>query len=307
MSDPRPLPNGKCQTQPVPRHANVPIRRWAFDNTVKSEFRSWDSTDANDAVALEEPLEIRLQYGPSDRRVSRSLSITMRTPGDDYELAVGFLLSEGVVRRAKDILATEETVAQPSPTSNVVRVALAADLDVDLGKLQRHFYTTSSCGLCGKSSLEALEHRGLDFVPTESWRISPAWVASLPSLLRAAQRIFAATGGLHASGLFAVNGPLQLLREDVGRHNALDKLLGRMLIEDQLPLSDHVLVVSGRTSLELIQKAVAAGVPVLAGIGAPSSLAVDCAQRFGVTLLGFVSQDRFNCYAHPQRIAEIMR
>lgn len=286
----------------MPRHASVPVQRWTAAASAESEFSAWNEIETNDSVALEEPLEIRLHYGPTERRVSRSLSITMRTPGDDYELAVGFLLSESIIRQSSDVLPREDSESAQPENSNLVRVALAPELVVDLEKLQRHFYTTSSCGLCGKTSLEALEHQGLRFVSTQSWQISPAWIATLPSALRAAQRVFAATGGLHASGLFEINGSLRLLREDVGRHNALDKLLGRMLLDAHMPLSNRVLVVSGRTSLELIQKAVAAGVPVLAGIGAPSSLAIDCAERFGVTLLGFVAQDRFNCYAHPQRI-----
>lgn len=304
MSDPRALPPDTCQNRTVPRHANVPIHRWAVASSGDAGCADWNASETNDSVAIEEPLEIRLHYGPAERRVSRSLSITMRTPGDDYELAVGFLLSEGIIRQASNVLANEDSESQQPANSNLVRVALAPDVDVDLEKLQRHFYTTSSCGLCGKTSLEALEHQGLQFVSTRSWQVSPTWIATLPSALRAAQRVFAATGGLHASGLFEINGPLQLLREDVGRHNALDKLLGRSLLDGQLPLSDRVLVVSGRTSLELIQKAVAAGVPVLAGIGAPSSLAIECAQRFGVTLLGFVAQARFNCYAHPQRVGQ---
>lgn len=253
-------------------------------------------------MATEEPLEIRLQYGPPQNRVSRSLSITMRTPGDDYDLAVGFLLSEGIIGRASDVLARPNLESTNESTSNVVRVALAPEVAIDIEKLQRHFYTTSSCGLCGKTSLESLENQGLQPVPLGNWRISAAWIASLPNALRNAQRVFAATGGLHATGLFVANGPLLLLREDVGRHNALDKVLGRLLLEDRLPLENHVLLVSGRTSLELMQKAVAAGVPVVAAIGAPSSLAINCAQQFGVTLLGFVAENRFNCYAHPQRI-----
>ncbi len=280
----------------------VPIQRWQLQSSDAGSPPTWTTANADDSVALEEPLEIRLHYGPLEKRVSRSLSVTMRTPGDDYELAVGFLLSEGIIRRADDVLPTESAESRSEPSANVVRVALSADVPVDLERLQRHFYTTSSCGLCGKSSLEALEHQGLAPVSVGDWRLTASWIAGLPGWLRGDQRAFASTGGLHASGLFAANGSLILLREDVGRHNALDKVLGRMLLDGKLPLKDFVLVVSGRTSLELIQKAVGAGIPVLAGIGAPSSLAIDCAQRFGVTLLGFVSQSRFNCYANGHRL-----
>lgn len=263
---------------------------------------AWQAVSDQDTTAIEEPLEIRLHYGPAQQRVSRSLSITMRTPGDDYELAVGFLLSEGLIRRAADLLKHEPSFSTEDSPSNVVRIVLSPDVVVEIEKLQRHFYTTSSCGLCGKASLEALTHQGLNPVPTGAWRLKAGWIANLPHRMKETQKVFATTGGLHAAGLFLANGTLCELREDVGRHNAMDKVLGRCLLDDRVPLSDSVLVVSGRTSLELVQKAVVAGVPVLAAIGAPSSLAVACAQEFGVTLLGFLSKNRFNCYANPQRI-----
>lgn len=285
------------------RTATVPVFRWNIEHqTGEHGVSSWKFSQDEDTTAIEEPLEIRLLFGPAQQRLSRSLSITMRTPGDDFELAVGFLFSEGIISRPRDVLRFDSLESNPESAANVVRVALSPDVVVDFEKLQRHFYTTSSCGLCGKTSLEALELQGLSPVPTAPWRLKASWIASLPNVLRMTQQVFATTGGLHASGVFVANGPLLLLREDVGRHNALDKVLGRLLLDDLLPLHEHVLVVSGRTSLELMQKAVSAGVPVLVAIGAPSSLAIDCAQRFGVTLLGFVSENRFNCYANPQRI-----
>ncbi len=287
----------------MPRTATVPVFRWNLEQqNGEHGVSSWKFSQDEDTTAIEEPLEIRLLFGPAQQRLSRSLSITMRTPGDDFELAVGFLLSEGIISRPRDVLRFDSLESNSDPTANVVRVALSPDVVVDFEKLQRHFYTTSSCGLCGKTSLEALELQGLSPVPTAPWRLNASWIAGLPNVLRMTQQVFATTGGLHATGVFVANGPLLLLREDVGRHNALDKVLGRLLLDDLLPLHEHVLVVSGRTSLELMQKAVAAGVPVLVAIGAPSSLAIDCAQRFGVTLLGFVSGNRFNCYANQQRI-----
>ncbi|MDP1560738.1 MAG: formate dehydrogenase accessory sulfurtransferase FdhD [Pirellulaceae bacterium] len=303
LSESHPLPIEPGLTESLTRTTAVQVFRWgAEQEPAESGCPTFIPTATTDLVAIEEPLEIRLQYGPTHQRISRSLSITMRTPGDDYELAVGFLLSEGIINRASDVLNFEDSILLAEPTANIVRVAVSPDVSVDIEKLQRHFYTTSSCGLCGKTSLEALERQGLSPVPCADWRLSPAWIAGLPAALRMGQRTFAATGGLHASGLFVANGPLVFLREDVGRHNALDKVLGRLLLEDRLPLQGHVLLVSGRTSLELMQKAVVAGIPVLAAIGAPSSLAINCAERFGVTLLGFVSENRFNCYANPQRI-----
>ena len=299
------------------RSRTVPVQRWvrvpgptaaggqvscSEDSGGEDSGGQWQGLAAErDALAVEEPLEIRLAYGPDERRISQSLSITMRTPGDDFELAVGFLLSEGVIRSRADLRAVPES-QESVAGENLVRVSLAPHVVFDPQRFQRHFYTTSSCGLCGKASLEALAAQKWEPVGGQALRLQPAWIGQLPAALRRAQRVFDATGGLHASALFPVHGELELLREDVGRHNALDKVLGRCLLDARLPASERVLVVSGRSSLELLQKAVAAGIPVVVGIGAPSSLAVECAAAFGVTLVGFASERRFNCYAHPQRI-----
>ena len=237
--------------------------------------------DAGDLVAVEEPLEIRIGGAP--------VAVTMRTPGHDEELALGFCLSEGlrpVSARVPDDLAAN-TVDVEAP-------------DADLGSLQRSFYTSSSCGVCGKGALEAV---AVDAPRVESdLRVPPDVVAQLPELLRAAQAAFEATGGLHACGLFSAEGELLFVREDVGRHNALDKILGRAFLDGLLPLSDSLLCVSGRLSFELVQKAAVAGCPMLVAVGAPSSLAVELAADRGVTLCGFVRGGSFNVYTEAWRV-----
>lgn len=257
-----------------------------------------------DVVATEEPLEIRLAYSrPDGGRAEQSISVTMRTPGHDAELAVGFLYTEGIVRNKVDI----ESVAPcgpPAPNGliNVVRVELAAGVDVDLDRLERHFYTSSSCGVCGKSSLEAVAVQGRYDLHTVDLQVSGERLGVLPDALRAQQTVFERTGGLHASGLFDSAARVDAVREDVGRHNALDKLIGQALMADELPLFEFGVVVSGRASFELMQKAMMAGIPLLAAVGAPSSLAVDLAEEFGMTLIGFLKKDKFNVYTRPDRI-----
>jgi len=259
----------------------------------------------DDVVATEEPLEIRLAYTrPDGKRAQQSVSVTMRTPGNDGELAVGFLYTEGIVQKKSDI----ESVAPcgpPAPNGliNVVRVELAADVDVDLDRLERHFYTSSSCGVCGKSSLDAVAVQGHYDLHKIELTVSADKLEALPDALRKQQAVFEQTGGLHASGLFNADGELVVIREDVGRHNALDKLIGQALLKDELPLSEFGIVVSGRASFELMQKAMMAGIPLLAAVGAPSSLAVELAEEFGMTLAGFLKKNRFNIYARPDRIA----
>jgi len=258
-----------------------------------------------DAVATEEPLEIRLGFkGGSGRREERSISITMRTPGNDEELAVGFLFGEGIVTDAAQI----ELVRPCGPPAangliNVVRVELADTIDVDLTRLERHFYTSSSCGVCGKASLDAVAVHGRFDIRSSAFEIAADALGGLPTALEARQSVFERTGGLHASGLFDRTGRIVEVREDVGRHNALDKLIGAQLRAGHIPLSDHGIIVSGRASFELLQKAMVAGCPLLAAVGAPSSLAVELAEEFGITLIGFLRQDRMNVYTHPQRLA----
>lgn len=256
--------------------------------------------ERNDAVAIEEPLEIRVRTTNSD---SVPVAITMRTPGNDAELAAGFLWGEGILTGSFPIIRSEESgPIQQGGFRNVVTLTLGGESLPPLGDSARRSYMTSSCGVCGKASLEAIESRQ----PFTLIRNVPTWTAaticSLSDTLRAAQETFERTGGLHAAGLFDTKGNLREIREDVGRHNAVDKIVGMALLSGELPLSDCLLFVSGRASFELVQKAVMAGVPALAAVGAPSSLAVALAKDAGVTLLGFVRGERFNIYANGDRI-----
>lgn len=251
-----------------------------------------------DTLVAEEPLEIRLNGKP--------LAITMRTPGDDFALAVGFLVSEGVLGSAADVRAVtycEGADEDGVNTYNVVNVQLGAGVAVPDITLERNVYTTSSCGLCGKASLDAVRTAsrfpGIDADPV---RVSAELLAELPDRLRAAQKVFDRTGGLHAAALFSAAGELLDVREDVGRHNAVDKIVGRALQAGRLPLAGAVLLVSGRASFELAQKAVMAGIPILAAVSAPSSLAVDLALETGLTLVGFLRGPDMNIYAGEQRI-----
>jgi len=258
---------------------------------------------ANDVVATEEPLEIRLGYFVDGEHRERSISVTMRTPGKDLELAVGFLYTEGIISRAADV-ASVGPCGPPASDGliNVVRVELSPGVNVDLDRLERHFYTSSSCGVCGKSSLEAVKVQSRFDLHGAAFTVARDVLGGLPDALRAKQDVFDRTGGLHASGLFDRSGEISIVREDVGRHNALDKLIGNRLMADALPLSSFGIVVSGRASFELMQKAMMAGCPFLAAVGAPSSLAVQLAEEFGMTLVGFLKRDRFNIYTRPDRV-----
>ena len=258
----------------------------------------------DDVLAVEEPLEIRVVFGPKDNRRSKSLSITMRTPGSDFELAAGFLLSENIVSRPSDILKFEHVgpAAGDKDHGNTLMVELGFDVLFEVERLQRHFYTTSSCGICGKASLEAV--RAQDILPVQrQWRCDAKTIFRLPSELRSQQSVFDRTGGLHAAGLFDARGGLIAIREDVGRHNAVDKLIGSQMLGDVFPLDQRVMVVSGRASFELVQKALMARIPVMVAVGAPSSLAVDLAREFAMTLIGFTSSQRFNVYTGQQWLA----
>ncbi len=263
-----------------------------------------DAAAMNDVVATEEPLEIRLGYFVGDEHREQSISVTMRTPGKDVELAVGFLYTEGIIRRPDDV-ASVGPCGPPAADGliNVVRVELSRGVKVDLERLERHFYTSSSCGVCGKSSLEAVKVQSVFDLHAAPFEIGRDTLGGLPDALRAQQDVFDRTGGLHASGLFDAAGTISLVREDVGRHNALDKLIGNRLMAGALPLAGFGIVVSGRASFELMQKAMMAGCPLLAAVGAPSSLAVQLAEEFGMTLVGFLKKDRFNIYARPDRVA----
>ena len=254
----------------------------------------------SDVLATEEPMEIRLLAGDK----TQTVAVTMRTPGADFELAAGFLYGEGIVGSPDDIMKISYCVdpeIDAEQQYNIVNIELRGNKEYDLRSLERHFYTTSACGVCGKASLEQLELRDCPVIP-QGPVVSAEIITSLPGKLRETQNLFDSTGGLHAAALFDAEGNLVALREDVGRHNATDKLVGWALLEGGLPLSDHVVMVSGRSSFEILQKCLNAGVPVVCAISAPSSLAVDVARRFGITLVGFLRGERFNVYAGKERI-----
>jgi FdhD protein len=243
---------------------------------------------ADDAVAVEEPLEIRV--------AGHRVSVTMRTPGHDAELAAGFLVTEGLLKpEALGVIGT-----CPGSDDNVVDVQLVEGTGFDPASLRRNFYATSSCGICGAAAIEQVRKR----VPPVSgaWGVTRALLGELPARMRARQSVFERTGGLHAAGLFAPDGTLALLREDVGRHNAVDKAIGAMALRGALPLSERLLLVSGRASFEILQKAGVAGVPIVCAVSAPSSLAVEFARQTGMTLVGFLRGESFNVYAGEERI-----
>jgi FdhD protein len=263
----------------------------------------------SDYLSIEEPLEIRLGFDRQGKRIHKTVSITMRSPGNDEELAIGFLFTEGIIR---DLSAIDE-IKPCGPSirgktfQNVIRIELKPHLSLDLKRLERHFYTSSSCGVCGKTSIEALKQQtlyplDLKIDPNKS-RFAREAIHHLPETLRKSQKAFEKTGGLHASGLFHPDGGLFLSREDVGRHNALDKVIGYAFLHQLLPLDSSFLLVSGRVSFELVQKAAMAGIPILGAVGAPSSLAVELAKETNMTLLGFIRNESFNIYHGSWRIA----
>jgi FdhD protein len=268
--------------------------------TAVTEWRDGADRQVDDDLVVEEPLEIRIN--------GQSVSVTMRTPGDDVELAVGFLFTERLISGLHDIADVTSLVdGDLEPNANIVDVKLRAGKAIDLARLERHFYAASSCGVCGKTSISAVRvmdashHRSS---PAVAMRIDPRWLCGLPEVLRPAQSVFERTGGLHAAGVFDANGELLAIREDVGRHNAVDKVIGHALLTERVPLSRHVMFVSGRGAFEIVQKSLVAGVPVLASVSAPSSLAVDLARDHGQTLVGFVRGRRFVVYAGPERLVD---
>lgn len=263
---------------------------WVVDN---GKVRS-----RSDQVATEEPLEIRLNSS------QKTVAVTMRTPGNDFELAAGFLYGEGVVHSRDDIERISYCVnsqVDGEQRYNIINVELRQGLSLDLPSLERHFFTTSACGVCGKASLEALRDRGYSVMP-QGLEVPVEAIYSLPEQLQAAQAIFSKTGGLHAAALFNLQGQLLSVREDVGRHNAVDKLVGWAVLSEQFPLNHRILMVSGRSSFEIVQKCLAAGVPIVCSVSAPSSLAVALAQEFGMTLVGFLRGERFNVYSGRERL-----
>jgi FdhD protein len=254
-------------------------------------------THKKDLLATEEPLEILLRAGDEQK----TIAITMRTPGNDYDLAAGFLYNEGIIHTRNDFSNMTYCVDGNQQEYNSLRVQLMADSFPELHQLERHFFTNSACGVCGTTFLDDLSERNIPAIPTGP-TVDAALITSLPEKLRASQDLFDTTGGLHAAALFDLNGNLLAVREDVGRHNALDKLIGWGLLNDQLPFHNKILMVSGRASYELLQKSFVAGVPIFCAVSAPSSLAVDVAQRFNITLIGFLRGNKFNIYNGVERI-----
>jgi FdhD protein len=246
-----------------------------------------------DYLVGEEPLEIRVADIP--------ISVTMRAPGHDLELAAGFLFTEGLITHSKQIASIQPAADERQNGSNRIRVDLAAGVSIDLQAARRNCYTTSSCGVCGKASIDSVRVQGVE-PPNPEFRFDPEMLCRLPEKLRASQAIFGRTGGLHAAGLFSAAGELRVLREDVGRHNAVDKVVGWALSNDMLPLDEFILMVSGRGGFEIVQKALVAGIPVLASVSAPSDLAVSLAREFGMTLIGFLRNRRFVVYSAMQRM-----
>ena len=258
-------------------------------------------TTRRDALATEEPLEIRVVSADTMQRVA----VTMRTPGADFELAAGFLFGERLIESGQHIAAIRyctNPASDGTQNYNIVNVHLSPGVEWDRASLERNFYTTSSCGVCGKASIEAVRGPGCEHI-SSALHIAAETLVLLPATLRAAQPVFERTGGLHAAALFAVDGSLIQLREDVGRHNAMDKLIGWCVLGGEVPLGESVALMSGRLSFELVQKAARAGIPVLAGVSAPSSLAVELAAEAGITLIGFLRDERFNVYTGAERIS----
>ena len=256
-------------------------------------WKAGRATPLTDQVAREEPLEIRVR--------GRSVAVTMRTPGHDAELAAGFLLTEGLIKKRGDVVEIAHCrQGEAANYENTLNIFLSPSVQVDFDQLTRHVFASSSCGLCGKASIEAVHQH---FAPVDSTiTVAAKTLTQLPERLRAAQKTFAQTGGLHAAAIFDAKGKLVVLREDMGRHNAVDKVIGHGFLEKQLPFDNHILLVSGRASFEILQKALAARIPIVAAVSAPSSLAVDFARESGQTLVGFLRGETMNIYSHPERI-----
>jgi FdhD protein len=275
-----------------------------------TKVKSANQLEVDDLIAVEEPLEIRLGSGELENRIETKIAVTMRTPGNDFELAVGFLFTEGIIENEKQILSVKYCNEQgkQEQLENIVRIELVPEVLLDIEILKRNFYTTSSCGVCGKASIEAIHTVSKRVSDNSILVVKSSIILSLPGKLREQQNVFEHTGGLHACALFNTNGELILIREDVGRHNALDKLIGSSLgcikIEGSIKIDilNCILLLSGRASFELIQKAAMAGIKIVCAIGAPSSLAIETAKSFGITLIGFLRDDHYNIYSFKDRI-----
>jgi len=257
-----------------------------------------------DLLAVEEPLEIRLEYGPLAKRKQFRMTVTMRTPGEDEALALGFLHAEGIIQSRNQVRSARTCGDPDKPESegNILRIILEPEVAFSPSTFDRNVYTHASCGVCGKTSLEAVFAQTSCVLPAAVPMLKEETLFRLATILREKQAVFAHTGGLHAAALFSLTGELRGIQEDIGRHNALDKVIGKALVHDWLPLSQHVLLLSGRIGFELVQKALMAGIPIVAAIGAPSSLAVQLAEQAGITLIGFLKKDRCNIYTSPERV-----
>ena len=271
--------------------------------TMIQQVRNGESSAVNDLVVVEEPLEMNIEFGPEDNRQQFTLAITMRTPGDDQDLMLGFLLTEGVIDSPGDVIGWDRSDRPGMLTHQSIKANLDHERFFDPGVQQRNFYTTSSCGVCGKASIDMVRQ-------VSSYRLHPSTPAIAGSLLaeclsemRKRQEVFESTGGIHAAAIFSKSGELLMIREDVGRHNAVDKLVGACATAYGLPLSDHIVIVSGRAGFELVQKAAVSGVAIFAAVGAPSSLSVQLAEQSDMTLVGFLKSNGFNVYANPQRVS----
>ncbi len=273
---------------------NKPIQRW----------NAGEISSVDDAISVEEPLEIRLGHYKEALRERSNVSVTMRTPGHDEELAAGFLFTENLVKRASDIEGFHriDSGFRKSQIDNIIQVNLKAGVEVDIDLLTRHFYTTSSCGVCGKTTIDLVQSLVETRFLNPNLKVSASLLATLPAKLRAAQDQFESTGAIHAAALFTPEGDLLALREDVGRHNALDKLIGHFFLQNSLPLDNAILLLSGRASFELLQKASMAGIQVVAAVGAPSSLAIELAEESNISLVGFLRDQRMNIYTGAERI-----
>lgn len=260
-------------------------------------FNDGSFSTRREQVVAEEPLEIQVAYESAGKQIKNSIAVTMRTPGHDDELAVGFLFTEGIIGsrdQVSQIDRTDTVLQSEDGDKNIIAVKLSPGFEPELNKAERNFYTTSSCGVCGKSSIDSVR---LNCKPVQSgFKISPATLLQLPQKLRSAQELFESTGGLHAAGLFDESGTVRFVREDVGRHNATDKVIGAALTNGLLPGGNVILMLSGRISFELVQKAAMAGIPAVAGVGAPSGLAIELAESLNMTVFGFVRDNRFNIY-----------
>ena len=270
-----------------------------------TKINELSSQTTDDIIVVEEPLEIRLGFGPMDMREETNVSITMRTPGNDFELATGFLFTEGIIKSGEDILSIKYCTDHQKKEQqyNIVRIELMPNVEFEATAFNRNFYMTSACGICGKASIDAIAVHCVKSEINDEFKIDKQLVFSLSDKLKQKQTIFNNTGGIHAAALFSISGDLWLTMEDVGRHNALDKLIGSLVALNKLQLAQNaVLFLSGRASFELLQKATMAGIKIVCAVGAPSSLAVETAEEFGITLIGFLRDGRFNIYTHKNRI-----